>query len=77
MTYDYIILGAGITGLTLLKKMRQKGIVNILALEAEKEPGGLRRIFFMILPAVFCMLPVSGLLRKTRISRRAGSPVCL
>lgn len=40
MIYNYLILGAGITGLTLLKKMRQKGINNILALEAEKEAGG-------------------------------------
>ena len=47
MTYDYIILGAGITGLTLMKKMRQKGITNILTLEAEKEAGGLCRSFYV------------------------------
>ena len=47
MTYEYLILGAGITGLTLLKKMRQKGINNILALEAEKEAGGLCRSFYV------------------------------
>ena len=47
MTYEYLILGAGITGLTLLKKMRQKGINNILALEAEKEHGGLCRSIYV------------------------------
>ena len=47
MLYDYIILGAGITGLTLMKKMRQKGITNLLALEAENEAGGLCRSFYV------------------------------
>ncbi len=45
MLYDYIILGAGITALTLLKKMRQKNITNILAIEKENMPGGLCRSF--------------------------------
>ncbi len=47
MIYDYIVLGAGITGLTLLKKMREKGIHNILGLEAEKEAGGLCRTHYV------------------------------
>lgn len=47
MTYDYIILGAGISGLTLLKKLRQKGHSNILGLEAENEAGGLCRTFYV------------------------------
>ena len=41
MTYDYIVLGAGITGLTLLKKLKEKGYNNILGIEREKEAGGL------------------------------------
>lgn len=40
MTYDYIVLGAGITGLALLKTLRRKGYNNILGIEAEKEAGG-------------------------------------
>lgn len=47
MIYDFIILGAGVTGLTLLKAMRRKGIKNVLALEAESEPGGLCRSFYV------------------------------
>lgn len=47
MIYDYIVLGAGITGLTLLKKLREKGCNNILGLEAEKEAGGLCRTFYI------------------------------
>lgn len=47
MTYDYIVLGAGITGLTLLKKLRQKGYNNILGIEAEKEAGGLCRTCYV------------------------------
>lgn len=39
--YDYIIIGAGITGITLCKKLREKGITNILCLEKEEIPGGL------------------------------------
>lgn len=45
--YDYIILGAGITGLTLLKKLSDKGITNMLGLEAEVEAGGLCRSFYV------------------------------
>lgn len=47
MIYDYIVLGAGITGLTLLKKLREKGYNNILGLEAENEAGGLCRTFYV------------------------------
>jgi len=47
MIYDYIVLGAGITGLTLLKKLREKGYGNILGLEAEAEAGGLCRTFYV------------------------------
>lgn len=46
MLYDYIILGAGITGLTLMKKLRQKGY-SVLTLEAENEAGGLCRTFYV------------------------------
>ena len=41
--YDYIIIGAGITGITLCKKLREKGITNILVLEKNAMPGGLCR----------------------------------
>ena len=47
MTYDYIVLGAGITGLTLLKKLKEKGYNNILGIEIEKEAGGLCRTFYV------------------------------
>ena len=46
MLYDYIILGAGITGLTLMKKLRQRGY-SVLTLEAENEAGGLCRTFYV------------------------------
>ena len=46
MLYDYIILGAGITGLTLMKKLRQKGY-SVLTLEAENEAGGLCRTIYV------------------------------
>ncbi|WP_298068281.1 NAD(P)-binding protein [uncultured Mailhella sp.] len=45
MIYDFIILGAGVTGITLLKAMRRKGVERVMALEAEAEPGGLCRSF--------------------------------
>lgn len=47
MIYDYIVLGAGITGLTLLTKLKEKGYENILGLEMEKEAGGLCRTFYV------------------------------
>lgn len=39
--YEYLVIGAGVTGITLMKKLREKGIENIIALEAESEVGGL------------------------------------
>ncbi len=39
---DFLIIGGGITGITLLKKLRQKGF-NVLALEAKEYAGGLCR----------------------------------
>ncbi len=39
--YEYIIIGAGVTGLTLCKKFREAGISNVLVLEADEKPGGL------------------------------------
>ena len=45
MIYDYVILGAGITGLTLLKKLKEKGCSNVIALETESTAGGLCRSF--------------------------------
>ena len=41
--YEYIIIGAGITGITLCKKFREAGISNILVLEADSKAGGLCR----------------------------------
>lgn len=41
--YEYIIIGAGVTGITLCKKFREAGISNILVLEAESKAGGLCR----------------------------------
>lgn len=39
--YDYLIIGAGVTGITLCKKLKEKGISNVVVLEAEAEAGGL------------------------------------
>ncbi len=39
--YDYLIIGAGVTGITLCKKLKEKGINNVIVLEAQKEAGGL------------------------------------
>ena len=47
MIYDYIVLGAGISGLTVLKKLKEKGFSKILGLEAEAEAGGLCRTFYI------------------------------
>ena len=38
---DYLIIGAGVTGITLSKFLRKGGIDNILVLEKEDRPGGL------------------------------------
>ncbi len=40
--YDYVIIGAGITGITLCKLLRERG-KNVLCLEKESEIGGLCR----------------------------------
>lgn len=40
--YDFIIIGAGITGITLCKKLREKGY-RVLVLEKKSEIGGLCR----------------------------------
>lgn len=47
MTYDYIVLGTGVTGLTVLNCLANKGLRRILGLEAESEPGGLCRTFYV------------------------------
>lgn len=41
--YDYIIIGAGVTGITLCKQLRKKGVQDILVLEKLGEYGGLCR----------------------------------
>ena len=38
---DYLIIGAGVTGITLSKYLRKSGVDNILVLEKEDCPGGL------------------------------------
>ena len=45
--YDYIILGAGVTGLSALNKLVQSGITNVIALEKENECGGLCRTLYI------------------------------
>ena len=47
MIYDYIILGAGVTGLSLLNLLVKKGVNNLVALESEAETGGLCRTFYI------------------------------
>ena len=42
MIYDYIVIGAGITGLTLSKKLKEKH-KSVLIFEKNSEPGGLCR----------------------------------
>ncbi len=38
---DYLIIGAGVTGITLCKNLRKAGTDNVLVLEKEERPGGL------------------------------------
>jgi len=42
-TYDYIIIGAGISGVTFARLLQRSGVTSILVLEAGEEPGGLCR----------------------------------
>ena len=51
-TYDYIILGAGITGVTSGRVLQQKGNENFLILESENEIGGLLRTRISVIKAV-------------------------
>ena len=41
--YKYLIVGAGITGISFARLMQMKGIDSFIVLEAENEPGGLCR----------------------------------
>lgn len=41
--YEYVILGAGITGITLCKKLRETGIEDVIVLEKQAAKGGLCR----------------------------------
>ena len=41
MIYDYLIIGAGVTGITLCKKLKERGINNVIVLEGAPQPGGL------------------------------------
>jgi protoporphyrinogen oxidase len=41
--YDFLIVGAGITGVSIARLLQMKGINNFLILEAETEAGGLCR----------------------------------
>lgn len=43
MTYDYIIVGGGISGVTAGRLLQLAGIDNFLILEGNQEPGGLCR----------------------------------
>ena len=43
MILEYLIIGAGVTGITLCKKLKEKGIDNVLVLEKAPEAGGLCR----------------------------------
>lgn len=40
LKYDYVIVGAGVSGLTAARELEQKGIKNILILELETQIGG-------------------------------------
>lgn len=47
MIYDYVVLGVGVTGLTVLNCLLKKGVKRIVGLESESEPGGLCRTFYI------------------------------
>ena len=38
---EYLIIGAGVTGITLCKKLKKRGISSVLVLEAQEKAGGL------------------------------------
>lgn len=40
---DYLIIGAGVTGITVGRLLQQKGLNDFLIIEKEQEPGGLCR----------------------------------
>ena len=44
---DYLIIGAGVTGITLSKFLRKAGIDSVLVLEKEDRPGGLCKTEFI------------------------------
>ncbi|MBR5969138.1 MAG: NAD(P)-binding protein [Lachnospiraceae bacterium] len=39
--YEFVIIGAGLAGLTCCKKLREKGVENLIVLEKNDAPGGL------------------------------------
>lgn len=41
--YDYVIIGAGVSGVTFARLLQQSGVENFLLLERGDEPGGLCR----------------------------------
>ncbi len=43
MTYDYLIIGGGITGVTVARLLRAAGVRRLAVLEAAEAPGGLCR----------------------------------
>ena len=76
MTYDYIVLGAGITGLALLKTLRRKGYNNILGIEAEKEAGhSMLKAMSVISAAIFFKPSIKML--KTLFSELSRKRKCI
>lgn len=47
MTYEYLILGAGITGLTLLKKCAKKELIIFWHWKPKKRPAGFAVVFML------------------------------
>jgi thioredoxin reductase len=46
MTYDLVIIGAGISGLTAALSLAQKGVEQVLIVEHQKQPGGFASLYF-------------------------------